>query len=678
MPEASGNGERLDTWKDISAYLGRDVRTVVRWEKERGLPVHRIPGGQRHGVFAYQHELDQWLAGSKSINGGTSIQPSWNDVALEESAIPSTASSLLYANSSRTMFKIYIMAGVIAILLLMAAGYRYMTIVSAPHKPQLIATQQITTNGLEKRGLLTDGKTLYFGQKTDGLYALVAMPVDGGAFRIVWKPAFNAIPADISPDGSKLLALCFQDKEQEHELWVVPLGKGEPRRVGYITAHTVAWAPDSKTLAYAAGNKIFLASEADTKAREIGSFTEFPWSLYWSRNGQQLRFILADASTDKAAKWGEISGDGMKTIIQSPLTHPLIRSSNESICNLGREAYLSQGLSNVPGNTSMVHLQYNDEWWKAPVQITEMKPVTGIADDFACSINSSRIYALNAQQSSTAYMKYDQHRQAFVPILPDISGNYLDYSRDGKWIAYTSSRDASLWVSHADGTDARQITSPQEDVEVPRWSPDGKQLAFMAQHDDGPWRINLLNLENGTRREASESDDRQGAPTWSPDGKSLAYGNVKCEYTDSCAIHIIDLSTGKVRALPGSEGLFTARWSPDGRYIAALNVKGHQLMLFNIKTEKWQKLTDGIIGSDLIWSSDSKYLYVNLPGSGPSIIRISATTGERQTVLDLRSLDALEMTEIDTLPISLAPDDSVILHSRIHAHEIYAYELREQ
>lgn len=60
---------RLDSWKSIAEYLGRDVRTVVRWEKEKGLPVHTVPGLRRRSVFAYADELDSWLAGSPQMNG---------------------------------------------------------------------------------------------------------------------------------------------------------------------------------------------------------------------------------------------------------------------------------------------------------------------------------------------------------------------------------------------------------------------------------------------------------------------------------------------------------------------------------------------------------------------------------------------------------------------------------
>ncbi|OFW00469.1 MAG: hypothetical protein A3I61_05040 [Acidobacteria bacterium RIFCSPLOWO2_02_FULL_68_18] len=58
---------RLDSWKEIAKYLRREVRTVIRWEQTRGLPVHRLPGGKSSRVFAYVDELERWLH-----NGGAS------------------------------------------------------------------------------------------------------------------------------------------------------------------------------------------------------------------------------------------------------------------------------------------------------------------------------------------------------------------------------------------------------------------------------------------------------------------------------------------------------------------------------------------------------------------------------------------------------------------------------
>ena len=54
--------ERLDSWKDIAAYLGREVRTLQRWEVTRGFPVRRLPGGgNRPRVFAHKAEIDAWM-----------------------------------------------------------------------------------------------------------------------------------------------------------------------------------------------------------------------------------------------------------------------------------------------------------------------------------------------------------------------------------------------------------------------------------------------------------------------------------------------------------------------------------------------------------------------------------------------------------------------------------------
>jgi tetratricopeptide (TPR) repeat protein len=70
----AGRGARLDSWKEIAAYLGKAERTVKRWEKERGLPAHRLPGSGNASVYAYAAELDQWL------KSGTAPEPEGSPV----------------------------------------------------------------------------------------------------------------------------------------------------------------------------------------------------------------------------------------------------------------------------------------------------------------------------------------------------------------------------------------------------------------------------------------------------------------------------------------------------------------------------------------------------------------------------------------------------------------------
>jgi tetratricopeptide (TPR) repeat protein len=66
--DAAAKNPRLDSWKEIASFFGRDARTVKRWESERALPIHRVPGGERGGVFAYVHELELWLNTNQAKN----------------------------------------------------------------------------------------------------------------------------------------------------------------------------------------------------------------------------------------------------------------------------------------------------------------------------------------------------------------------------------------------------------------------------------------------------------------------------------------------------------------------------------------------------------------------------------------------------------------------------------
>jgi TolB-like protein/Tfp pilus assembly protein PilF len=90
---------RLDSWKAIAQYLDRDVRSVQRWERDRGLPVHRLPGQKGGTVFAYEAELNQWLrSGQKEIplmdlsaTATAAVAP--NDVLESQSPRPAHAAS---------------------------------------------------------------------------------------------------------------------------------------------------------------------------------------------------------------------------------------------------------------------------------------------------------------------------------------------------------------------------------------------------------------------------------------------------------------------------------------------------------------------------------------------------------------------------------------------------------
>src|ERR1019366_10233137 len=82
---------RVDSWKEIAALFDRDERTVKRWESERGLPVHRIPGGGRGSVYAFKEELTAWLQKSENVveaeQTELAIPPNLSNVERAESQL---------------------------------------------------------------------------------------------------------------------------------------------------------------------------------------------------------------------------------------------------------------------------------------------------------------------------------------------------------------------------------------------------------------------------------------------------------------------------------------------------------------------------------------------------------------------------------------------------------------
>jgi len=119
--------------------------------------------------------------------------------------------------------------------------------------------------------------------------------------------------------------------------------------------------------------------------------------------------------------------------------------------------------------------------------------------------------------------------------------------------------------------------------------------------------------------------------------------------------------------VPGSEGLWTARWSPDGRYIAALTEDTRNLMLFDFHTARWVKLATLAKIPDLVWSRHESALYFNgeATAGDPAVFRIKVTNGQLERLASLKG-----RTDHDWL--GLTPDDSPLITRYIGAQEIYA------
>lgn len=122
----------------------------------------------------------------------------------------------------------------------------------------------------------------------------------------------------------------------------------------------------------------------------------------------------------------------------------------------------------------------------------------------------------------------------------------------------------------------------------------------------------------------------------------------------------------------------TARWSPDGRFIAALRPEARQLLLFDLNQQRWRKLADSIDSADLGWSSNSEFLYIDLPGDGARIARISVTTGKEETVLELKRLNTFDLTTVHDFVFGVAPDNDLLFSTPNPATEIYSWRVQDR
>jgi dipeptidyl aminopeptidase/acylaminoacyl peptidase len=316
--------------------------------------------------------------------------------------------------------------------------------------------------------------------------------------------------------------------------------------------------------------------------------------------------------------------------------------------------------------------------WNRKLVATEIVRQLNPLGDLAVDSKSKCLYATRTHGGTVELDRFYQASGQFRPFLPGIPATAVDFSRDGKSIVFVHEPEHMLWVSGVDGSDARQMdTGDVHEIELPRWSPDGKQIAFMGRIGGAPFRIFVIPAAGGKSREASEGTDNQGAPTWSPDGRRLVYGRVRCQEEKTCAIQEIDLKNHRQTMVPGSEGLTTARWSPDGRYVAALRDDRHEVFLLDRHNGEWRKIAEGVNGNDLSWGKDSRTIYASRPGSQrPEVLRISVKDGKAVNAFDLSPFSKLS-GRIDTW-FAMAPDDSILFLRFTSSDEVYAMSYLER
>ena len=496
-------------------------------------------------------------------------------------------------------------------------------------QPKVTGSTQLTHDGPSKRELVTDGARLYFSEFVADHLVLAQVSVAGGEPVPIPTPE-NTYVWDISPDRTSLLLGSHPSGwPGDLPLWTLPTLGGSPRRLGEIKCHGAAWAPDGKTILCANGQDLYLAGSDGTQPHKLASLPGFANWPRWSPDGKKIRFSLEDPNTNSTSLW-EVSADGSHL-------RPLLPTWNISPDNEGRGNWTPDGryyvFASTHGGVSNIWavLETSGPFRQAsfaPVQLTTGTMNLGWP---LPSLDGKKLFVVGTQQRGEL-VRYDVKVGQWVPYLSGISAEDVSFSRDGKWLAYVTYPEYNLWRSKTDGSERVQLSFPPLQAYLPRWSPDGKQIAFAGLAPDRHLHIFLVSADGGSPQQLTFTDRDESDPTWLPDSNSLAYG---CQ---GAPIRVLNLRTHEVSIVPGSEGIWGPVWSPNGRYIAANSPKMDKLMLFDFSTQKWEASAQ-LNAAFMTWSSDSEALYFDtMLEKEPAFYRLHITNRKLERVVSLNNI----------------------------------------
>jgi len=561
-----------------------------------------------------------------------------------------------------------LMAG--ALLFLLAGGLLAYLWMKPAEKPTVDHYVQLTHDGQPKSLIGTDGARLYLamGVGTSASFSLrgiAELSVAGGdPKRIDVMTSTDMVPLGLSPDGSELLVIEGQGAPPKGPLSTVPILGGSPRRVGDFVAETAALSPDGKSLAYTSLGDLFLAKPDGTEPRKLVSVNGDIRNVTWSPDGTRLRFDSSETAGTVGLQIERevyVDGGGLHPILAGWHDPP------DECCGkwtADGKHFIFQSQGQIWALAKNARLFESNP---APIQLTS-SPMT--LSSPVPSKDGKKLFVIGRTYRGELE-RYDSKAARFTPFLGGISAEYIAFSKDGQWVAYTTYPDGSLWRSKIDGSDRIQLAYPPLSPVLPRWSPDGKTILFFqfAQGADKPARIYRVSPDGGNPQLLLPDDPGQQLdPNWSPDGTKIIFAGES--NNPSSAIRVLDVATHQISTLPASNGLYSPRWSPDGRHISAFSGDSKTLMVFDLQTTKWKELTSGSLGW-LSWSHDGQYVYVLDYRQKSAVVRIRLSDGKTEIVVDVKDFSA---TGRYGAALALTPDDQPLMLRDIGTQDVYSVD----
>ena len=594
-----------------------------------------------------------------------------------------SATAVAAPQAGRKILPLYI---AVASLLVIAAitAIAFLAVEGPLPPPRVISATQLTNDTLPKELVATDGPRLYFAERVNQRTLLSEVSAGGGDVSHIPTPFANSYPNDVSPTRSELLVGSYSGEETflgtfDIPQWIVPIPAGSPRRLSDVVASVAAWSRDGQRLAFARGHEIFLAQSDGTEPHRLAVTNGASYYMQFSPDGKRLRFTAhdADLAHSSSSRLWEVSVDGGG--LRQVLPESFHQDPGECCGRWSADGSYYFFVATRKGRSDIWAQRQKTGWFHRASP--EQQPITtGPLSYFrpVPALAGNRLFVVGEQQRAQL-QHFDSKAQQFVPFLDGISGGEVDFSRDGKWVAYVSYPDGLLWRSRSDGSDKLQLTSAPAVVSMPRWSSDGKQVAYVCAPPARTPRVCIVSRDGGATEEI-EPTGSPDDPQWSPDGKSLTmalYPPGVSGKAQEYSVVQFDLQTKQFTTLTGSVGTLGPRWSPDGRYISVFSADTKKVMLLEVSTGKWSELATGTAVEYPNWSPDSKYVYFEDVGpDGPEIDGVSVASRKKERVVLLKGISRVDTPDSGAPWNGVAPDGSPLIMRDVSSRELYSLELQ--
>jgi Tol biopolymer transport system component len=560
--------DRLDSWKEIAAYLNRDVTTVQRWEKREAMPVHRHVHDRMGSVYASRTELDAWVRG-RNLPAAQENESDELPAPAPEPPLPVEPLPQPSTPSPRRRHVVLLAAA--AAMLAIGAGLWLQRTEYFWRNPIADARFQTVTDfgGVEQAATLSrDGHFIAFLSDRDGQIDVWVTQAGSGQFHNLTRGSVGELvnpsirTLGFSPDGS-LVTFWVRKRDGSNggdiSIWAVPTLGGQPRPYLEGVAE-FDWSPDGSRLAYhtpGPGDPLFV-SDGNPRpgARPIftaptGLHSHFP---LWSSDAASI-YCIRGSLPDKLDIWRIPAAGGTPERITS-------QNANVSYPVLFGRRTLMYLASDPDGSGPWLYSVDIDRriphrLGSGPERYTSL----------AASADGSHLAVTLASPKTTLLRLRitDSATEASVadPILLT-TGMGFSPRLGPDYLLYLSAKGTgeSIW-KFANGTSTELWSGEGAHVlGAPAVSPDGRYIAFSVnQH--GQTLLNVMHADGTNARIVADSLNLQGAPAWGPDGQSITSAVVDHGVP---RLFRIPIDGGKPTVLVREYSVDPA-WSPDGRFV---------------------------------------------------------------------------------------------------------------